>query len=149
MFLGACFSGAVPTGWDVWYGAPTPCSSRRSTGLERSFPTTGGGVFSETMSPPLLSISKWSLYPLLWRSSSSSFHFFFRGKWSMGSYRFAESIWRLSSGSSYAAICDTPPYTLYFILIYIFTLICLIFNTYMFILKNLENAKEHKGAEKS
>jgi len=65
---------------------------------------TGSGVFGETMSLPLLSISMWSFYPLLWRTVNIIFRSFSEGN---DPYEAVDLMcpWEeVSSGSSYTAI---------------------------------------------
>lgn len=78
---GTCLSGTGPKGWGASCGTWTFCSSRVVTVLVRSLLLVGhpsaGGVWGHTASLPLLPVSVWSFYPLLWRSCQASFHFFF------------------------------------------------------------------------
>lgn len=75
--FGAYTFGAGARGW----GIPTSCSSGTSSELVRCLPIvcyfTGSEVYGQTMSFPLLPISVWSFYPLLWRSSSSILQIYF------------------------------------------------------------------------
>ena len=90
----------------------------------------------------------WSFCCLLWRSSSSSFQIFSRRKWSICGCTFV-CLWEeVSWGSSYPCHLGIFQNNIHFILIYVFTSVCLVLKIHRFILEILENAKEHKGTEK-